>query len=47
VGETHGTIREQAMKPRSGDMQLVARSMSPLCGFGRYWRTIRGLTPPG
>jgi len=35
VGETHGTVRDQATKPRSGDGDLDFRSMSPLRGFGR------------
>ena len=35
VGETHGTVREHAIKPRGGDIGFCARSMSPLRGLGR------------
>jgi len=34
-------------KPHSGDIEIIARFMSPLRGFGIVWSVFRGLAHPG
>ena len=46
VSETHELVRIQDNKPRSGDIGLVDRSMSPLRGYGRYGIGYPGACAP-
>jgi hypothetical protein len=45
VGETHGTVRDKPMKPRSGDSGLALSMVSPLRGSWSFAKRLRGLVP--